>query len=115
MKYGEVVTYIRNGVSLNALVLHSQQAVDGEHLILAYADPQFSGNGISRAIATAFDVKPFVQGANQGWTIPDAAAPDDSDLKGKLATDEFWIKQQDKKLAAADHLATEQDQKIAEL
>jgi len=67
MKYGEVVKYVRNGVALNALVLHSQQVDEGEHLIIAYADPQFSGNGISRAIATAFDVKPFVEGANQGW------------------------------------------------
>jgi hypothetical protein len=111
MKYGDVVTYVRNGVALNALVLHSQQAVDGERLIVAYADPQFSGSGITRAIATAFDVKPFVEGANQGWK--EIVAPINSELRWLLGEQDQKIAALQAELAAktsaADQLATPEE------
>jgi hypothetical protein len=95
MKYGEVVKYIRNGISLNALVLHSQQTESGERLILAYPDPTFesavlSGTNTQKAVATAFDVPLHTEGSNSGWerigVDPDEVAADELRAKVEAAT-----------------------------
>ena len=65
MKYGEVVTLVRNGKEINALVLKDR----GGKLSVVYLDPaleQFVGKGRD-VTATAFDVPMLIDGATNGW------------------------------------------------
>jgi regulator of replication initiation timing len=71
MEYGNVVTLVRNGKELNALVAQSQPMTDGEHLTVIYLDPAFKspilgGSALQQATATAFAV-PFKEGTLNGW------------------------------------------------
>lgn len=84
-KYGDVVTYVRNSVELNALVLQSTIEAEEagakpsmvaepkpgkECLLLAYLDPAAASNtihSVSTTAATAFSVKPMADGAVNGW------------------------------------------------
>lgn len=70
-QYGQVVTLVRNGVPLNALVAQSNAQPDGEHLTVLFLDPMFDspiigGSALQRAVSTAFAV-PFKDGQANGW------------------------------------------------
>lgn len=70
-KYGDTVTYVRGGVSLNALVAQSSEQADGEHLTVLYLDPAFNspimaGASLARAVSTAF-ASPLKEGQVNGW------------------------------------------------
>lgn len=84
-KYGDVVIYLRNSVALKALVLQSTMEVDETHtqglaagekpamvecLLLAYLEPAAASktiHSVSSTVATAFSVKPLIEGALSGW------------------------------------------------
>jgi hypothetical protein len=87
-KYGDRVTYVRNNVELNALVVQSNPQPDGEHLTVLYLDPAFDspiigGQNLQRAIATAF-VVPLKPGLANGWkdeVSPEQLAEENAQLK----------------------------------
>lgn len=90
MKHRDFVTYVRNGVEINALVAVSQTittpatqekpAFTTEHLTLVYLDPaseaaRMTGDQLRASIKTVFDVAPLVEGAVNGWKeIPNLTA-----------------------------------------
>lgn len=75
-KYGDAVTYIRNGVKLAALVIQSNPTIKGEELVLSYLDPA-AGAGVirdmSKVVARTFAVPPYKDGNAQGWQESDGA------------------------------------------
>lgn len=112
-KFGDVVTLIRNGQPLNALVAQSQPQADGEHLTVLYLDPAFdspiiSGAALQRAVATFFAV-PLKDGAVNGWkdvevlseqqilqmqaNAADALAKDDAEWEKKVEALEAQLAQ----------------------
>jgi hypothetical protein len=93
-RYNNLVTFVRNGVAIPALVVNSQLQADGrEFLSLLYADP-FSGPqlviaGASRKVGdVALSVPPLSAGAGFGWfdlPVADAHAALLDDHAGALA------------------------------
>lgn len=72
MKYNDQVTYVRNGVNINATVAASRQVEGKEHLTLVYLDPvmessSMSGSQLERCVSTQFDVAPLEEGGQHGW------------------------------------------------
>jgi hypothetical protein len=70
--FGSVVTYVRNGVEMNALVLNSRVMGEEEHLSVAYPNMEVKGQMltsamVAKAMQTAFDVKPLADGGINGW------------------------------------------------
>lgn len=82
-QHRDFVTYVRNGVAINALVAFShdiytpatqtEPAVTVEHLTLVYLDPAAASNSIPTgdqlrgSIKTEFSVPPLADGLVNGW------------------------------------------------
>jgi hypothetical protein len=71
-KFGDVVTYVKNGEPINALVAQSSQQPDGEHLTIVFLDPSLAslimgGTAVDHATAKAF-VVPLKEGSKNGWS-----------------------------------------------
>jgi hypothetical protein len=78
MQFNDSVVYVRDGKSLPAIVLKSQQSPDGELLALLYADPvagpRLVLDGTFRGVAqVASAVPPLKDGAKFGWEDVEAA------------------------------------------
>jgi len=69
-KYGDVVTLVRNGAPLNALVVQEHPQQDGTHLVVIYLDPALAGmtggSAVDAAVAMAFP-PPLKEGGINGW------------------------------------------------
>ena len=138
-QYNDVVTFVRPDLSkpgavqkINALVVQSVKAADGEHLTIVYLDPSqasplLAGAAVDKAIQRAFvtpiDVEvPEGHGAKQyGWEEPETKDPDQalqqqlSEANDKLDQAKTIMRTQAEQLSEADKLVTEQGQKIADL
>ena len=83
MKQGNTVTYVRQGVAINALVAASREvytpatqetpAFTTEHLDVVYLEPgagssSMSGQQLRDSIKTQFSVPPLTPGAVNGWS-----------------------------------------------
>jgi len=88
-QFSDVVSYVRNGVELNALVVQSSSQSDGEHLTLVYLDPAFASglmgsSAVDSAVAKAFALPLQAEGKN-GWKEVTADA-EVASLKEQLET-----------------------------
>lgn len=86
--FGDKVVYVRNGETINAIVVQSTQEADGEHLVLIYADPAMRAvliQQMNKVVATAFGVSAFRDGQNCGWRESKDAG-ESQDYKQLVAT-----------------------------
>lgn len=68
-QFNDVVTYVRNGQEIPALVAASREVNEEERLQLAYLDPD---NGevqlaVHGTVSRAYSVEPWKEGAVNGW------------------------------------------------
>ncbi len=89
MQYGDVVTYVKDGKPLNAIVVKSS----GDILSLIYLDPTsesmtHQGN-LSRVVSTAIGVRPLSEGATFGWQGKDYPLSHEEEVK--LADEVFGM------------------------
>lgn len=101
---GDFITYVRNGVAINALVAFSRDvytpatqtvpASTVEHLTLVYLDPTAASSGIQTgeqlrsSIKVEFSVPPLTEGKVNGWK--DLIEPSAGGINLEYATDHIW-------------------------
>ena len=80
-KFGDVVTFSRQGTDCNALVIASRDVAGLEHLTLFYLNPGaaatvLTGAQIEQATLKVFDVPPIREGLAFGWKNTDGSLGD---------------------------------------
>ena len=82
--FNDVVTYVRNGVELPAIVVESREVAGEDRLQLVYLDPENGKQLLNThgTISRAYAVPPLKDGAKNGWKDHDSAVhlPSQADL-----------------------------------
>jgi len=130
-QHRDFVTYVRNGVEINALVAFShdvytpatqtEEAKTVEHLTLVYLDPASATNSIQTgeqlrgSIKTEFSVPPLIDGLVNGWkeAIEDYVS-DDSEKDAQIVSLQKQVEELGASLKDADAAKTEIEAELVE-
>ena len=91
--FNDVVTYVRNGVELPAIVVESREVAGEDRLQLVYLDPENGKQLLNThgTISRAYAVPPLKDGAKNGWKDHDSAVSANPVPRAIHDPDKFYV------------------------